>query len=210
MARKPENEVATARWPQGRQVIWTAIRSLSRSQTRFTLSEIWTATKAEIHRDTIRTYVKSLVLGGILSKSGPEKPGAASHYKLENDPGSEAPRISRNGREVTQGLGTEAMWRTMKIMGSFTAAELALSASTEKAIVTEETAKTYLRYLERAGFVGITLKAVRGNKGGRARYRFVRSRDPGPKPPQIQRIKQVFDPNSNTVVWPKPEQGDGS
>ena len=112
-----------------------------------------------------------------------------------------------DGSAVTQGAGTGAMWRSMKILGSFTAPELALLATTDVARVTEETAKTYLRFLERAGFVARVEKARPGHKPSKDRWRFVKSRDPGPLPPQIQRIKQVFDPNSDTVVWPKAAGG---
>ena len=74
-----------------------------------------------------------------------------------------------------------------------TPAELALAASTKVVAVKTATAADYLKFMLRAGY-------VRRNAG---RYSFVRARDPGPLAPQIQRVKQVFDPNSKTVVWPK-------
>jgi hypothetical protein len=33
------------------------------------------------------------------------------------------------------------------------------------------------------------------------RYRFLAARYSGPKPPMIQRIKAVYDPNRSEVVW---------
>lgn len=35
----------------------------------------------------------------------------------------------------------------------------------------------------------------------RARYRFIAGRNSGPRPPQVQRLKQVYDPNLDRVVW---------
>ncbi len=202
MARRPSDEIAGARWPQGRQVIWNAIRELSADAASFTLTDVWHGVKGEIHRRTIRSYLEGLTKAGIVNTIPPTGPGKAKTFSLRKNPGAEAPRVNKDGIEVTQGLGNEAMWRTMKILGSFTAAELALNASTEKALITEETAKTYLRYLSRAGFVAVVQAAARGNTGGRARYRFASSKDPGPLPPQVQRVKQVWDPNSERVVWP--------
>jgi len=200
MARKPADVVANARFPQGRDEIWKHIRALGRDGKTFTISDVWFECGKEIHRDTVRSYMTSLVIAGIL-KNTMAAPGKAVHFTMPADLGAEAPRVNRRGEHVTQGLGTEAMWRTMKTMSAFTAAELALMASTSKVQISEGAAKDYLKFMARAKFV----RTVEMKPGKPTRFAFARQRDPGPKPPQIQRIKQVFDPNSNTVVWPKAE-----
>ena len=203
MARQSVDKVANAKWPQGRQVIWTEIRRLGAGDALFTTPDIWEGCGREIPRDTVRDYVRALHAGGFLEQVTASGPRKAATYRIVGKHGAEAPRVRPDGSIVTQGAGTEAMWRTIKVLGTFSAAELALTASTDVAPVTEETAKTYLRYLERAGFVRCVVKGKPGRGGNKDRWNFVKSRDPGPLPPQIQRIKQVFDPNSNSVVWPK-------
>ena len=205
MARKPADQVAASRWPQGRQVVWTAIRTLGKDGSTFTLSDVWTECEREIARATIKTYVQGLARAGFLD-ARPGAPGKATVYTLIHNPGAEAPRVTRTGEAVTQGLGTEALWRTIKILGAFDCAELALAASTEAAPVSVETAKTYVKFLCHARLLRLVRK---GDAHRRARYAFVSARDPGPLAPQIQRIKRVWDPNANAVLWPRTE-GDAS
>ena len=201
MARKPVDQIAAARWPQGRQVMWTAIRTLGKDGTAFTLSDVWTECKREIERATVKTYVEGLTKAGFLDAT-PGAPGKAKTYRLVRNPGAEAPRVTRKGEAVTQGLGTEAMWRTIKILGAFDYAELALAASTDAAPVSLDTAKTYVKFLHFAGLLRLVRK---GDPHRRARYAFIAARDPGPLAPQIQRVKRVWDPNGKAVLWSQDE-----
>jgi hypothetical protein len=64
--------------------------------------------------------------------------------------------------------------------------------------VTEATAKAYLKMLLACGYLRVTKKAV--PKFSQARYRLIRNH--GPKPPMVQRVKQIFDPNTREVFRP--------
>jgi hypothetical protein len=202
MVRKAADEIAKRKHPYGRDAIWAAIRTLHKrnGDAGFTRRDIYTVCEFEVNRGTIQTYTDGLLNAGIIATDEPGQKFQSTVYRLVKDVGAEAPRVRKDGTEVTQGLGTEAMWRTMKTMAAFTSGELALAASTSKAHINEASAKDYLKFIRRAGYIRLVSK---GEPGKPARYAFIRSRDPGPKPPQIQRVKQVFDPNSNTVVWPK-------
>ncbi len=100
-------------------------------------------------------------------------------------------------KPVTQGTGTENMWRSMRMMGQFTPLDIAVHSTTDTVSVTEATARGYCSMLLKAGYLGVVRKAVPGKWP--ATYRFVR--DTGPLPPQIQRVKQVFDPNIREVTY---------
>ena len=184
-----------------RQAIWESIRAVAAARGAFTVDDV---TRGNMRHDTVADYLRALKAAGIVAVAfQPEKPGQAIRYRLDRNPGSEAPRIRADGSEVTQGRATEALWRTMKTIGPFTIAYLTLVASTEQVPVQLETAKSYCRFMKAAGY----LRAVRTKKpGAPPQFHFVQSKDPGPKPPQIQRVKRVWDPNSNRVVWP-PEPG---
>ncbi|WP_423828505.1 hypothetical protein, partial [Staphylococcus aureus] len=80
---------------------------------------------------------------------------------------------------------------------------LAVQASTEEHAVRHREAQYYIGYLYRAGYLHRT---VAGGPGRPARYRLIPSRYTGPLPPQIQRIRQVWDANKQEVVW-RPEDG---
>ena len=85
----------------------------------------------------------------------------------------------------------------MRVIGPFSILDLALNASTEEQPVKFSDARDYVANLHKAGY----LVMLEGQIGGRAIYRLVPSRYSGPKPPMVQRIKQVWDPNLGKVVW---------
>lgn len=199
MARKPVHLTANTRRPEGRQVMWEAMRKLR----RFRLLDLEDATR--IREATLHTYVKGLTRAGYLAEVEPAEPPKDSRYAqqwwaLANDVGIEAPRVTKDGKPVTQGRGREQMWRTMRIIGEFSFRELSVQASTEQHAVKENEAKDYIHHLHKAGYL-ICVKP--GRPAHAARYRLIPSRYTGPQAPMIQRIKQVFDPNTGSVVWPK-------
>ena len=203
MARKPVHLTAAhgkASRP-GRQGIWEAIRSLR----TFTVADL--ESHCHTKQATIRTYVMGLERSGYLQRVGnAEKDPRFSRansfqalvYELIRDVGIEAPRVTRDGKPVTQGASREQMWRTAKILGTFNATELSVHASTEENVVRLEDAKSYVRYLALAGYL---ITVDKGGPGQQARYRFLPSRNSGPEAPQVQRVKQVWDPNLGEVVW---------
>lgn len=199
MPRKPIHLSANARRPEGRQVIWEAIRKLR----RFRLTDLEDATR--INEKTLHTYVQGLTNAGYLVQIDapvpPKDPRSAPlWWTLQNDCGIEAPRVTKDGKPVTQGRGREQMWRTMRIVGEFNFRELAVQASTDSHPVKENEAKDYVHHLNKAGYLACVKP---GQPGRAARYRMIPSRYSGPQAPMVQRIKQVFDPNTGTVVWPK-------
>ena len=169
---------------------------------KFTIKNIWLKVEGANHgtKSTIRDYLNRLVKGGYVQKIAPTEKGVGQpvHYRLLKG-GLEAPRIRKDGSEVTMGRNREQMWRTMKMGDTFSAADLAINASTADVSVKETDAKDYIKHLHRAGYLAVTKKAKPGCN--QARYRLIPSKNTGPQPPQIQRIKQVFDPNLNEVVW---------
>jgi len=198
MARRP----ADRNVDRDRQAVWTSIRAVAKDRGEFMVDQV---ARGNLKRGTVADYLRALKEAGIVAVAfQPVKPGQAIRYRLEQNPGAEAPRVRADGSEVTQGLATEALWRTMKNIGQFTLAELTLMASTEQVPIKPETTRSYCRFMKAAGY----LRAVRSRKSGApARFLFVKSKDPGPKPPQIQRVKRVWDPNSKQVVWSQKEPG---
>lgn len=103
----------------------------------------------------------------------------------------EAPRISVEGEKVTQGDGNEAMWRAMKVLPTFDYTDIAKAATMGTLEVKPSTAKSYVAYLGRAGY----LTTVRASKPGTpARHRL--AKNTGPHAPAITRLKVVFDRNT--------------
>ncbi|KAB7624352.1 hypothetical protein [Alkalilimnicola sp. S0819] len=197
MPRKPVHLTADSRRPEGRQVIWEAVRRLR----RFRLKDVEEATR--LKETTIKTYLTGLTNAGYLRRVDEQQHTGHARYRpawweLMQDVGVDAPRVRKDGTEVTQGRAREQLWRTMRIIGEFNYRELAVQASTEAHPVAESDVKHYCRYLHHAGYLICTRPSAGRNE---ARYRLVPRGYTGPQPPQIQRVRQVWDPNLQQVVW---------
>lgn len=176
-----------------RQRVWEAIRQ---QRDKFSLHLI--AEVADVNYDTVQTYLGCLKKAGIIAhilKNDEKSQNAFAEeiMYLVRDCGIEAPQLRKDGTPCTTGLGTEAMWRTLRILGSVTADELAVYASAS-APTTKATAQTYLKWLFKAGY-------VRRSNTRPPHYSLVLTKVTGPRAPQIQRIGQVYDPNTATVVY---------
>lgn len=175
----------------GRQQIWEQVRQQAGV---FTVSDIEDATGAD--RKTIRDYLACLAAGEYVQHS-PAPHGQQASYKLIKNTGFHAPRLRRDGTPVVQGQATEQLWRGMYMLKTFTFQDLIETASIQ---IPEGTVKAYCKMLLATGYLKVVKKA--SPKDGRiAKYRLVRN--DGPKPPQIQRVKQVYDPNTDTVYQPE-------
>jgi len=197
MARQPAHKAAP-----GYKEFWRIMVLEFGVNQAFTIKDIWLKVEGANHgtKSTIRDYLNRLVKGGYVQKIAPTEKGIGQpvHYRLVKG-GLDAPRLRKDGTEVTMGSNREQMWRTMKMGDTFSAADLAINASTAHVSVNEADAKDYIKHLYKAGYLALVKKAKPGCN--QARYRLIPSRNTGPQSPQIQRVKQVFDPNLNEVVW---------
>lgn len=203
MARKPAH-LREGNHIDARHAAWAQMRK----RDQFSLDDLEIATGD--NRGTIATYVQSLEKGGYIEQVGHEAPrrrgqrrtNTLNHkklYRLVRDVGYHAPRLKRDGSPVTQGKGTENMWRVIKVLSTFDWRELAEAASGSDHTVSPYTAREYIRFLSKAGYLRLVRK---GKPGVTDRYTLIESRWSGPYAPQIQNTKHVYDPNLGQVVWP--------
>ncbi|MYM32233.1 hypothetical protein GTP58_28260 [Duganella sp. CY15W] len=187
-----------------RQRAWEQVRKFGINKG-FTTEQL--SIKTNIEAGTLQTYLHALTMGGFLEAKDIST-GAVPRkheWKLIRDNGVEAPRLTREGKPLQQGMGTEAMWRSMRIIGDFNYRELAAHASTSGQEVKDGTAKAYVIMLYAAGYLSLT-KPAKNMVNGAARYRLAPGKYTGPRPPMIQRTKSVYDPNLNEVVWQQTEK----
>ena len=199
MRRPARLERAGALTPRDR--IWAAIRSFGRDHW-FSVAEVMVL--SEQRADTTLSYLDGLTKAGYVGDVGTERRPVCRprrefrFFELVRDVGVEAPRITADGKPVTQGVGREQLWRAMRVLRSFDCRELAAAALTEAHHVSIEEAKTYVKFLARAGYVQIECKA----SARRAqRYRFIRACDTGPRAPLVTRDKSVMDGNTGAIVY---------
>lgn len=188
MARNKRGRPPAHERKPSRQDIWEAICA---NPDRFTLDFLYERSRA--NKKTISDYLKCLIAAEYVAKDESVSPPT---YKLLRDGGYHAPRLRTDGTPVTQGSGIENMWRSMYMLKEFTYEDIAHHATTTTVIVPPRTAKTYVYQLLRCGYLKVLVKASPA-KGTLARYRLIR--DNGPLPPKVQRVKRIFDPNTNEV-----------
>ena len=188
----------------GQQAVWDVIRELQ----DFTVTDI--SLRVDMHRKSIINHVKRLEMGGYVQKREDFDTAEAHedrfHYVLVKDAGVHVPRLDREGKPVTQGAGNKNIWRTMRKLKEFSPLDVQVHASTEKVQVKINTVKAYCTTLERAGYLRAVVKSK--SRHQHSRYRLIR--DTGPNPPQIQRTKQLYDPNLNTVTYRVGDEHAGS
>lgn len=206
MSQKPVHIARADGLLKGRDAVWQCIRELK----TFTLFDIEVMSTNDKHMDNVdtnnvaRLYVKSLEKAEYVKQHPRENGRSRLTWTLLKDVGINAPKVKRDGSEVTQGSSQQQMWQTMRILKQFNAKDLVVNATTEQQEIYLKTASDYIYHLHKAGYL-IEISPAH-NGGGIARYKLLPGMNTGPKPPMIQRIKQVFDANLNKVVWPKQEE----
>jgi len=196
MSRKPVH-LESAGPRNDRQTMWQIIRNVHTHEgnTPFTVNTIRGRLKGSTPRDKIRAYLNSLVKAGYLSGTKPLV-GRETVYQMIRDAGVEAPRVRKNGEPVTQGQTQQRIWKTLKIIkGWISLRALIAQISTEAEQAKKSTVKSYLKHLEKAGYI-----IVKG-RGDSTEYCLVPARYSGPKAPMVQRTKHIYDPNTGEVVW---------
>ena len=171
----------------GRQAMWLAMK---KTPDQITVTELVRQTR--LNRSTVTRYLKALTEAGHLEHV--EAPvGHASAWKLIRDTGHHAPRVRADGSKVTNGEITGQIWTAMCGLKDFDFRDLIQNASIE---IPESTAKDYCKRLLSAGYLRVLSKADPA-QARIARYRLIRPS--GPRAPQVQRIRQVYDPNTGDV-----------
>ncbi|EGJ49018.1 hypothetical protein [Desulfocurvibacter africanus] len=190
MSRHPVDRQPARR---GQEHYWSIIRELARDGKPITATSVHDRCSGS--RDAVADYVRRLVKGGYLRPA--YLLGKTQAFELIRD-SRDTPRLTQDGQPVVMGASREQLWRTMKMLATWDYRELALAASTEEVPVAAIDAQNYVKHLFRAGYLALVTKATSTKL---ARYRLLPSKNTGPKPPQVQRVKQVYDPNLRQVVW---------
>jgi len=176
-----------------RDALWAAMRN----QRRFSINSAGDG--AQVARSTAKSYVQSLVAGGVIvfdgmmtsAKGFPEK----AYTFTADDVSVAAPRVRKDGAASRIGAVQDQIWRTIKMLKVFTVHELAVEGSTEEVRVRPDTAIGYLRILAAAGYL------VAEGRGKAIIYRVVPTLCRGPEAPVVQDLQRVYDPNRRKVVW---------
>ena len=179
IGRRPADQAT-----DGRQAMWLALK---KTPDMILVTGLVKATK--LNRSTVTRYLKALTEAGHLEYCAAPN-GHPASWKLIRDTGHHAPRVRADGSKVTQGDVVHQLWTAMCALKDFDFRDLVQNSSVE---IPESTAKDYCKRLLSAGYLKVLSKADPA-LARIARYRIIRLS--GPRAPQVQRIRQVYDPNT--------------
>ena len=182
-----------------RQRIWELIRS-SENKERFVGDFI--IKYANVDECTYFTYIQCLLAGGYIEllQDGIRRQRV---YRVIKDCGLEAPRLDRQGNPVKSGRGIEAVWRTMRMMDVLDVSILHSHVNAAGIDLAVSSIKSYVGALKRAGYLEVVMPATYNRM---ERVRLKANMNTGPRPPQIQKVKTVYDPNLNKVMFAEDPQ----
>jgi len=194
VSRKPIDQQQPS---ECRQAVWDEIRRQA-EHGPFSCREVADCTR--LHLDSVRTYMTGLCNAGLLARVSRPLPEShkTQYYCLNAKAGHLAPRVRRDGTPVTQGMSRQYMWNVIPILKNFTSRDLAYNASTPAHTVAESDAVDYITHLAKAGYL---VHAKICKSGEKQLWKLRHGMWTGPQPPQVQRTKQVYDPNLQRVVW---------
>lgn len=168
--------------------MWAAIRKTR----RFDSTKIQRQTR--LSKDFVNPFIRSLVNGGFLVQENPGSGQIGPTYKLEKDVGIHRPMIDCDGKPL-EPSSAQKMWRAIKVLRNFTFKDLSLSSD-----VSDDTARHYLKGLRRAGYLA---DHVQSEGSGLKTYNLIKSKDTGPRAPQVRADGSVYDHNTKKVVYRK-------
>lgn len=176
--------------------IWDAVRATVDSSSGFDARMISKSCGRPVKQ--VRDYLGRWVKAGYLQQIA--RTPCGSVYQVLQAP-ARAPCVRRDGSVAPERSPTaqDYMWRAVKMIGTFTARDLALAASTEEVPVTLSSARAYACALAHAGYLQIVEKGR--TNGTLTRYRLLMSANTGPRAPMIQTTRAVYDLNVRKVVW---------
>lgn len=180
---------------RGQDFFWKVIRELDACGPWSVLDINARSSATKTSKASVRDFVRRLQLAGWVEQVGerPTRTSPSPLYRLRRDQ-VETPRLRRDGTPLPE-PATATLWRTMKMLQTFTASDLAALATTPERRIGRVTATSYLKRLHAAGVVACIQP---GGARKEARYRLVRNT--GAKAPQILRGLKVWDPNTNELI----------
>lgn len=116
-------------------------------------------------------------------------------YQLIRDIGQKPPRIDSKGAPKPPSVN-EAIWRTIRIITTFNANQIIVSGSTPELVLNIASVRQYLRHLHSAGYLQVRQA---GQAKQLAIYQLIHNT--GPKAPEVQRGKKIYDGNLGMVVY---------
>ena len=180
---------------RGQEHCWSVIRDLTATDRERLIhpADVLAQTQGT-DLSTVRGFFRKLVDAGYLA----DVAGDGQHGYRVVRRATRSPHLAAGGSVVAS--GQSQMWTAIRALATFSARELVVAASTEERAITLETAKSYIKHLNAAGYLKIEQAARPPHRP--AIYRLIPRANTGPLAPRILRAKLVYDANRQTIMGP--------
>lgn len=172
-----------------RQATWNVMRARSGIDGGFAAHEV-VGRGGFTSVDQVHAFVLEMMAAGVVERL-PGDDGEPARYRVTRA----LEKVPPPAAEDTQ---TANLWRTMRMLKTFSTVELQAAATTEETPVTLPMAQRFIGFLKLAGYLTVIAKPAHGRP---ASYQLRPHMNTGPKAPVIRKVKEVFDANRGQVMW---------
>ncbi|WP_043062126.1 hypothetical protein [Brucella anthropi] len=177
---------------------WSVMMDFSLAERDFSARDIYELSNAP--QSDINDFMRRLEKAKIIDATGAVDSRGSDLFRVIARQ-SETPKVRRDGTLVEGVSKQKAMWNYIRMAGpsGFTAQDISVWASTDNNQIALPTAKSYVKFLAKAGYL---IELVKGRSGNLGVYRLAPKMNTGPLPPMVLRTKAVFDQNQHEIVGP--------
>lgn len=173
--------------------VWDVART---AQSEFTVRDVRSQVGAEITTGRVRACLEKWQLSGHIARTVDTNNHLPIYlYKVINDCGQKPPQVDNQGQFKPQST-QEIVWRTVRILKRFNARQIIASANDGETTLNEKAVRYYLFHLHDAGY--LTCLNADDNQ---TLAQYALTVNTGPKAPEVQRGKKIYDGNLGMVVY---------
>lgn len=176
---------------------WTVMMDYALAERAFTARDVFNHSNATL--SDIKDFIRRLVKASFIEPVASDRADDTFKVVVRQ---STTPKVRRDGTVIEGVSKQKAMWNFMRMSAGaqgFTAQDISVWASTNETRIGVETAKSYIRFLSKAGYL---IEVQKGKSGNLSIFRLSPQMNTGPLPPIVLRAKGLFDQNRHEMVGP--------
>lgn len=176
----------------GGEFLWTQLLDASRDGGSMTQTELRGRCDAG-HTSAIGDFLRRMVSAGYIEATDDQP----RRYRIVK-PQRDCPSLKQDGTPDIKGRAQQQLWNVMRRARlGFTIEQLMIDAATDDVAIGHETARSYVRLLQRAGVVKLQ-NAAQVQKD--SIFVLTGSGNTGPKAPRRMRTAFMYDPNTCSLL----------
>lgn len=173
--------------------VWDIVR---KSETGLSVRDVRHQVVGEITYNRVKAWLDKWQAAGYVARTADTSTYPTVYlYEVIHDCGQKPPQVDGNGTPKKQS-GNEIVWRTARILKNFNARQVIASANDGDTQLNEKAVRQYLLHLYDAGYITWV-----NADDTQALAQYVLTVNTGPKAPEVQRGKKVYDGNLGIIVY---------